>query len=194
MAHFEQAYKITMANEGGYANLVNDDGGETWRGVARNFHPTWAGWKIVDAVKATHPTSLNHALAAREDLQALVLEMYRKEYWSCLALDALNCQQTANQLFDISVNCGSGTAAKMLQNALNAFHKPALVVDGKVGRLTIGAANQHPSQKIYDEINKLRKGHYEAIIAHNPAKNEGFRKSWMSRIHPFVADAHQDIA
>lgn len=190
MAHFEQAYKITMANEGGYANKEGDSGGETWRGVARNSHPNWAGWKIVDDVKATHPTSLNQALAARTDLQTLVLDMYRKEYWNCMSLDSLHCQQTANQLFDVAVNCGSGTAAKMLQRALNVLHQPALAVDGKVGPLTIGAANQHPSQKIYDEINKLRKGHYEAIVTMRPSDAQ-FMHSWLSRIHPYLPDANQ---
>jgi len=188
MAQFDPAYKLTMTNEGGYANKAGDGGGETWRGVARKYHPDWAGWKIVDAVKATNPPSLNQALAARADLQALVLALYRKQYWSCLALDSLNCQQTANQLFDISVNCGSGTAAKMLQRALNVFHKPALVVDGKVGRLTIGAANQYPSQKIYDEINKLRKGYYEAIVASRPDQSQ-FMRGWLARIQPYRPDA-----
>lgn len=141
MANFEPAYKITRAHEGGYANLSIDNGGETWRGVARKANPTWPGWKIVDAIKAANPADLNAALAGHKELDALVLALFRNGYWDCLSLDALHCQQTANQLFDVSVNCGSGTAAKMSQKALNVFHQPALAVDGKVGRLTIGTAN-----------------------------------------------------
>ncbi|MBC7912857.1 MAG: hypothetical protein H7Y07_01930, partial [Pyrinomonadaceae bacterium] len=62
MANFDLAYKITMHNEGGYANDPQDNGGETWKGVARNFCPKWAGWVIVDRIKASYPKSLNAAL------------------------------------------------------------------------------------------------------------------------------------
>jgi lysozyme family protein len=39
MTDFNQAFKITMNNEGGFSDNVNDRGGETWRGIARNFWP-----------------------------------------------------------------------------------------------------------------------------------------------------------
>jgi len=193
MANFEPAYKITRAHEGGYANSPTDKGGETWRGVARKANAAWPGWKIVDAIKATNPASLDVALAGNKELDALVLALFRKGYWDCLSLDALRCQQTANQLFDVSINCGSGTAARFLQQALNVFHKPALVVDGKVGRLTIAAANQYPSQKIYDEINKLRAAHYAAIIARD-ATQHVYEKGWLSRIKPFQPDNTSNMA
>lgn len=193
MAHFEQAYKITMGNEGGYVNDPDDHGGETWSGVSRKNHAGWAGWKIVEDVKATHPANLNHALAARADLQALVLALYSKNYWDNISLGLLQCQQTANQLFDVSVNCGSTTAAKFLQQAVNVFHQPALKVDGMVGPLTIGAANRYPSQKIYDEINKLRKKYYEGLAA-NSAKQGKYLQGWLSRIHPYQTDSTSNIA
>lgn len=37
MAIFNSAFKITMGNEGGYANNPDDSGGETYAGIARNF-------------------------------------------------------------------------------------------------------------------------------------------------------------
>jgi lysozyme family protein len=193
MANFEPAYKITRAHEGGYANLAADKGGETWRGVARKSNPTWPGWKIVDAIKATKPTCLNVALAGSKELDALVLALFRKGYWDCLSLDSLHCQQTASQLFDVSVNCGAGTAGRFLQQALNVFHKPALVVDGKVGRLTIAAANQYPSQKIYDEINKLRRAYFLSIIDQDATQGI-FKDGWLSRIKPFQPDNVSNMA
>ncbi|MDR1034997.1 MAG: hypothetical protein LBT40_00015 [Deltaproteobacteria bacterium] len=32
--------------EGGWANNPADSGGETFRGIARNFHKSWPGWAI----------------------------------------------------------------------------------------------------------------------------------------------------
>ena len=37
MANFEEAYKKTSDFEGGYVNDEDDAGGETYRGIARNF-------------------------------------------------------------------------------------------------------------------------------------------------------------
>jgi lysozyme family protein len=193
MAHFETAYAITRKAEGGYANKVGDTGGETWRGVSRNNNPNWPGWKIVDAIKATHPTNLNAALEARPDLEVLVKTLYQQNYWNCLSLDLLQCQQTANQVFDISVNCGHGVAGKMLIEALNVYHQPPLDDKAIVGPLTISAVNQQPSQKVYDEICKLRAAFYEHLIAIKPS-NKQFEISWMSRIHPFVPETNQNVA
>jgi lysozyme family protein len=196
MAHFEQAYAITRKAEGGYANKVGDTGGETWRGVSRHNNANWPGWHIVDAVKATHPANLNAALEARPDLEALVVALYKQNYWHCLSLDALQCQQTANQLFDISVNCGPGVAARFLQQALGFYQQPAPDVDvkaGRVGPLTIGTANKQSFQKIYEEINTLRRAFYERLIANKPADKQ-FHDSWMSRIHPFVPETNQNMA
>ncbi|MFM7564688.1 MAG: glycosyl hydrolase 108 family protein, partial [Planctomycetota bacterium] len=39
MADFAIAFDETMINEGGYVDDPDDRGGETYRGVARRFHP-----------------------------------------------------------------------------------------------------------------------------------------------------------
>lgn len=184
MTNFNEAYAITMNNEGGYADDPNDHGGETWRGIARNFWPSWQGWPIVDHIKSQAPDSLNQALAANGKLQQLVLAFYQTEFWDCISLTALECQQIANQLFDIAVNMGTGTAAKMLQEGINTLTNNSLTVDEKVGPLTIAAANKLNAEDLYNSINVLRKDRYEQIIANNPSQAE-FRNSWFSRIKPF---------
>jgi lysozyme family protein len=188
MADFNQAYKITMANEGGYCNVPQDHGGETWRGIARNYWPNWPGWQIVDKIKSGHPASLNAALAADGPLESLVLSFYKANYWDCLSLDSLTCQQIANQLFDAAVNMGTVTAAKFLQNAINTFAGNSIVIDGKVGIRTIEAANALDAQSLYNKINDLRKERYGQIIAADPSQDK-FKNSWLSRIKPFGDDA-----
>ena len=46
-----KTYFPMLKREGFYNNDPDDMGGETYRGVARNYHPQWEGWAIVDARK-----------------------------------------------------------------------------------------------------------------------------------------------
>ena len=187
MALFNLAYKITMKNEGGYANNPNDRGGETWRGIARNFWSTWSGWKIIDAIKAQHPASLNAALGANTVLETQVLAFYKQNFWDTEALDSIQDQQLANQLFDTAVNMGTGIASKFLQQGINVLNPNSVVVDGKIGVRTIAAANSLSPEKLYDAICTLRKQRYLNIIAANPSQSV-FKNSWFSRITPYLAN------
>jgi lysozyme family protein len=184
MAQFNLAYNITMKNEGGYANNPNDHGGETWRGIARNFWGTWPGWKIVDSIKAQKPANLNAALAANSELEDHVLAFYKKNFWDTESLDNINDQQVANQLFDTAVNMGTGTASKFLQQGVNTITPNALTVDGQIGSKTISAANSIQPQQLYNAICAIRKQRYENIIAANPSQAI-FKNSWFSRITPY---------
>lgn len=178
MASFKIAHKRTERFEGGYANDPLDSGGQTWRGLARNYNPKWKGWKIVDEILALKPKDKNKALYSHKELNELVDAYYEANYWDCINLDYIASQEVANSLFDISVNMGSGRAAKFLQQSLN------VLVDGKIGPKTIGAANSMDAKVLYDKINALRAEKYNQIIANNPSQ-EKFRKSWFSRIKPF---------
>lgn len=184
MANFQPAYNITMGNEGGYANNPHDSGGETWCGVARNFWPKWSGWAIVDQIKATNPPNLNQALRANATLTTQVEQFYQQNFWNPVGLTSINCQQTANQLFDIAVNMGTGTACRMLQQAINTLKPGAVAVDGSVGPMTIAAANGQQAEALYNALCSVRKQRYEAIIAANPSQAI-FQKSWFSRITPW---------
>lgn len=184
MANFQPAFNITMGNEGGYANNPHDSGGETWRGIARNYWPKWPGWPIVDRVKATNPANFSQALFANSQLNVMVMQFYQQNFWNPVGLPGINCQQTANQLFDIAVNMGTAVACKILQQAVNAVAPGTLTVDGLVGPLTVKAANNQPDEALYNAICALRKQHYESIIAANPSQAV-FEHSWFSRITPW---------
>lgn len=185
MANFNQAFQITMGNEGGYANNPADPGGETWKGIARHYWPNWPGWTIVDQVMATNPSNINTALSANAQLQQLVLAFYKQNFWDTGKLDELNDQQTANQLFDSAVNMGTGIASRFLQEGVNTLKPNALTVDGVVGPATIAAANALPAESLYNAICNLRKQRYMQIIAANPSEAI-FEHSWMRRIAPYT--------
>ena len=125
MANFQTAFSITMGHEGGYANNQADAGGETYKGIARNFNPDWSGWRLIDAAKKQIGvlSNIDAVLAKNAELQADVLAIYKLDYWDVNRLDAIINQDIANRLFDIGVNSGVGTAAKTLQEALNLTNR-----------------------------------------------------------------------
>jgi lysozyme family protein len=170
MADFKTAYKITMAHEGGWANNPADTGGETWRGIARNKHPDWLGWMLVDKAKhGDFPANLN-SVSGLQDM-----------------VDQVNNQKIANELFDTSVNMGQGIAALFLQRSLNVSNRngkdyPDLQVDGNIGPVTINALNNHPRQEqVLKLLNTLQGARYISICEANPSQ-EIFLNSWLSRV------------
>ena len=84
----------------------------------------------------------------------------------------------ANQVFDTAVNSGTGTAAKLLQEAAG------VTVDRQVGPNTLAAANNAIPKVIYEKFIGLRKQFYENIIAANPSQKK-FQASWFSRLWPY---------
>jgi lysozyme family protein len=175
MANFDEAYNLTMHAEGGYVNDPQDSGGETYKGVSRKNNPNWSGWKTIDAIKQTHPASLNAAFGADADLQTAIHKFYQANYWDVNSTGAIADQQLANQVFDTAVNCGTGTAAKFLQEAAK------VVVDRQIGPHTIAAVNTADPQAIYNDFIGFRKDYYLAIIAKNPTQKK-FQASWFSRL------------
>ena len=178
MANFTDAFKITMHIEGGYANNPNDPGGETFMGIARKDNPNWSGWATIDAIKNTHPANLNKALEADAVLLQEIMAFYKANYWDVNETGLINNQQVANQVFDTAVNCGTGTAAKFLQEAAG------VKVDGQVGSITIGAVNSANAEDLYNKFIAYRKQYYLDIISRKPSMAE-FKNSWLSRLWPY---------
>lgn len=181
MADFLKAYRRTCQNEGGYANHPNDRGGETWRGIARNFWPSWAGWAIVDRIKpqCKNLKSLNAALFADQELAILVHSFYKQYFWDVCLLDRVESQLLAENVFDTAVNCGTGAGAKFLQQAINVLKPDAVIVDGKIGNKTLAAANSLGTALVSPYI-EIRKGYHSAIVAKNPSQRVFF-KTWINR-------------
>jgi len=138
---FAKAFAATMQHEGGYANNPKDQGGETYMGIARNKHPQWLGWPLIDACRKH-----GRAFSLDADLSDLVREFYHTEFWrplKCHLIDPVS-PEVAEELFDAAVNCGPGNGVKFLQRALNALNSrerlyPDLVEDGGMGPKTLHA-------------------------------------------------------
>ncbi len=158
MARFEEAFNITLKHEGGHSDHAKDKGGETYKGIARNFWPDWAGWRIVDEIKTTFsPGSWKANFEGSIHLNELVESFYRYHFW-----DKSNCvhmpQPIANELFDTSVNMGIGYGGKCLQQALNKLNRnqqdyPDLIVDGGIGNKSIDALKAYYATSRYSSRN-----------------------------------------
>ena len=131
MADFKIAYKKTGGFEGGWNHVKGDRGGETYKGIARNFFPRWAGWKIVDSKKP-----LKHNQIIKDSmLDDLVSMFYKSEFWDVLDADKIEDQTIANTLYDFGVNAGYGRSIKNLQQTLK------LPITGKINKELIHAIN-----------------------------------------------------
>lgn len=114
MADFNLAYPKTKGNEGGYAHIPGDTGGETYMGISRKWFPAWAGWSIVDTYKPLKPGQV----IQNTRLMEAVKGFYKKEFWDKLNGDSIDDQLIAERLYDFGVNAGVGRSIKQIQEVL----------------------------------------------------------------------------
>lgn len=188
MANFDKAHKITSKIEGGYVNDPLDKGGETYKGIARKYHPDWLGWELIDSYTANMELKRGQYISNIE-LDDFVDSFYKEKFWDVNRLDDVDDQDIANELFDTGVNMGVGTAAKMLQEALNLLNRNEkdyldITVDGKVGRMTIMTTNslcvRHP-KALFKTLNGLQFERYVKICKRKPSQERFFR-GWLLRV------------
>lgn len=183
MAQYLAAYQRAMAHEGGYSNHPADKGGETYKGIARKFHPSWDGWMIIDAYKKNNSIK---ALTDDMELNQLVYEFYEEKFWNSNRLGELKSQDIANELFDTGVNVGKSKAARMLQIALNLLNRNEkdyadIKVDGVIGPNTISLTNSYPRPEVLLKVlNGIQFSHYMAICQKDPSQ-EVFFQGWLKR-------------
>lgn len=156
MADPNLSIRKTLAHEGIYSNDPEDPGGETWCGIARNFHGDWPGWAIIDAAKArgAKPEILKDDPA----LQQHVLAFYCEKFAHPLYGEIQN-QEVLDELFDFGFNVNKPNAVKALQESLRALLAGPVIVDGKFGPQTLSALNALEPERLLDEF-RARQGVY----------------------------------
>lgn len=188
MANFKTAFNLTMGHEGGYVFDPLDRGGETYRGIARQFHPNWEGWGIIDGLKSLDG-KIEELVAERHGLLSSHVEgFYKKQFWDRLRLDALGHQKIAEELFDTAVNMGVSVAGRFLQRSVNLTNRnakdaPDLVVDGRIGAKSLAAFDQSEKNwpNILKTLNILQGARYIDIVERNPSQ-ERFFNGWLNRV------------
>lgn len=167
MANVASALEKTLANEGGYVNNPADKGGETIWGITKET-------AVANGYKR----------AMKDMPLAYAKSIYKKEYWDTLRLDEVNNQVIAEIAFDIGVNAGVGTAAKMLQEMVNFMTTDNIKVDGKIGTETLGRINGIKTKNDNEEavllLSMLQGEHYLECMRKREA-NETFSLGWLRR-------------
>ena len=153
---FDRCLAEVLRLEGGYVDDPRDPGGATKFGVTRAALSEALG----QDASADEVAALSQAEAG---------EIYRRRYWGptgCAALPA-GLDLLA---FDMAVNMGPGTAARLLQTALGA------AADGIVGPRTLAFAASRPAAETIRAVSDLRRGRYRAL-----AGFAAFGRGWLRR-------------
>lgn len=167
MSVLDEALGFTLGNEGGYSNHPADPGGATNFGIIQRELDRWNG---------AHP-ELAFPSNVKDLTPELAATIYRTNYWRW---DGLADASLAIKLFDIGVNCGTGTAVKLLQRAINKLLPKALDVDGQLGPATLGAANAQDPAALLQAVCQVQREYYQAIVDRNPTQAV-FLKGWLAR-------------
>ncbi len=179
--NFLKSYDILIKHEGGYVNDPDDKGGETYKGIARKFNPDWKGWKIIDK-------SDKKNLDKNLELEELVKEFYKREYWDYFSLDEIP-YPVCMEIFESAVNVGKGKATVFIQTACNVLNNdgklyPDIPADGKFGKNTLEtlkkAISTRGSRLVFNVLNILQGSYYIELMLMNK-RNEKW-VGWFSRI------------
>ncbi len=155
---------ITLAHEGGKVDHPNDPGGRTNKGITQRTFDNFR-------------SRLGKSNADVYDItDGEAAEIYRRSYWNKVRGDDLPPGADL-AAFDGAVNSGPSRGAKWLQGALG------VVRDGKVGDITVKAANDAADQvSIVVAMCALRMG-FLTRLRHWPT----FKRGWTRRVSDIEA-------
>jgi lysozyme family protein len=171
MADFEPAIIPLLASEGGYSDRSADRGGPTKYGISQKSYP---GLDIKNL-------TVTQAKA-----------IYKKDYWDKIKGDKIKNQNTAYHIFDIAVNSGPGTAAKLTQQSLNQMGY-TLAVDNAIGPLTLAALNTANQAKFNDNLYNLRIKFYNAIVSKDASQMANYN-GWLNRAKAVIDQSFTAVA
>ena len=163
--NYKICLQFVLCKEGGYSNHKSDNGGETNFGIADKRDGKADGLTDVDGdgKAETRIKDLTPQQAG---------EIYWREYWLKSRCDRLP-KGVDLSVFDIAVNCGPRRAAKFLQEALEFAPEKC---DGKMGPLTISAAELGDAVEIIRRLAEIRRAYYRSLDGFLT-----FGKGWLNR-------------
>lgn len=149
---FREAVRWVIDVAEGGDRLVVDTGGATLFGISSRAYP---GEEIL---------TLSRSRA---------VELYHRDFWERMRCDEMPWPLSF-VAFDAAVNHGTGTAARMLQEALR------VEVDGVVGPDTLAACQDHPREKAGSFLAR-RHARYN-VLADRSAEHADYRTGWHRRL------------
>ncbi len=145
--------------------LHKNDGenGLTYFGIYQSAHPKWSGWRIIQGYLDldedwqqyinTHDEDdlslalkkCSKVLANVSDLNFLVEDFYKKEFWDKMKLDLVESSHKKMEMMCFGINTNPTRCIKKVQELLG------LTVDGIIGNKTITALNAF-NESLFDKL------------------------------------------
>ncbi len=181
MKTFDELFNGVIKHEGYYANVTGDRGGETYMGVARNLHPNWQGWQIIDEFKKQAGGNIKrNTQIHNQELLELVRQFYCYKFYKRNLIGKINDGCLQEIIFDWIVNSGF-FGRKGVQKVLNNEFGKGLTEDGIIGGKTIQAINACNAKALFEAIKKARIDYYHRIA--QKGQNHKFLNGWLKRIN-----------
>ena len=114
----------------------------------------------------------------QDDRAQPVQQFYADHFWTPWLAQVASVE-VSKRVYDAGVNMGSGTAARLFQQAMNA-NGAALEVDGQIGPLSLAYANSADPATIVAAFQQVRSYHYRNIVANNPSLAR-YLAGWIAR-------------
>lgn len=155
---WDRCYQMVRQEEGGNDDDPDDPGGRTSRGITQREYNAWChlhGKPAGDVWKASE-----------DDVKAIYHQQYWMPYGDQLPAGA-DCI-----FFDTAVVQGPGAAATLLQQALGVH------VDGRIGVITLAAANSQNAQEIITKFTAARVNRFR-----HTRQAWKYLKGWLNRAY-----------
>lgn len=173
--NFIDAYNKLIKYEGGYVNDPDDPGGETYKGISRRYHPSWEGWKIIEAS--------NGNFSNNEKLEEAVQNFYKENYWDFFDCDNLPFS-IASEVFESSINVGKKRATIFIQETIEILLNIKIKVDGIYGygtkREFKKLINVRGEKLVYNVLNIFQGAWYISLMKSNPVMRKYI--GWFKRV------------
>ena len=187
---FDELFDGVIKHEGYYANVTGDKDGETYMGVARNLHPKWQGWVIIDAYKEEFGEIKRNTKIDNPQLTQLVKDFYRKTFYDNYRIESINNGPLQEIIFDWCVNSGHW-GSRGVQRTLNQFFNTDLKMDGIIGKNTLSVIISCEPKALFDAIKAARIRYYYTIAKRG--QNHKLLKGWLNRINSIVYEEYSAL-
>jgi len=171
---FKVAFQRIHQFEGYYANVKDDKGRETYRGISRRFNPTWIGWSRIDEFK-----QLNGQIKWNQQIPEV--DFWVTDYYLSLWLnekyDIIKDNDISSYTFEFLIH---GTdAKKIIRRTVNKQFPDIYIPFNKVTEYL----NYVDKSQYLEDLKKARIQYYHNIVRRDSTQKQ-FLKHWLSRVNP----------
>lgn len=166
--------------------------GLTYFGIYESAHPLWKGWRIIKSYleldedwqeyKTTNDKN-NLSLALKKtskilanvsDLNFLVEDFYKKEFFDKMKLDLVKSEHKQLELMCFAINVNPKQAIKVLQETIG------VTIDGIIGQQTINALNAF-DESLFDKLFDLEEKEFYNELVENKERFKIYKDGWFNR-------------